>query len=98
MESRGVLLEKLNKVSCIHFVKKRGAILEIIDIDFFNRSSDDFLAALFDYLLNIIVFSASLVVGFCFFNSTTVASFHSERAGWGGLFMFHVGEMGTVIL
>jgi len=93
MESRGVLLEKLNKVSCIHFVKKRGAIIEFIDVDFFNHSADDFLAAVFGYLLNIIVFSASLVVGSCFFNSTTVASFHSERAGWGGLFMFDVGEM-----
>ncbi len=52
MESRGVLLEMLNKVSCIHFVKKRGAILEFIDVDFFNRSADEFLAAVFGYLLN----------------------------------------------
>jgi hypothetical protein len=74
MESRGVLLEMLNKVSCIHFKKKRGAILEFIDVDFFNRSADEFLAAVFGYLLNTIVVSASLVDGFGFFNSTTVAS------------------------
>ena len=61
MESRGVLLEMLNKVLCIHFVKKCGAILELefIYVDFFN--------AIFGYLPNTIVFSASLVDGFGFF-------------------------------
>jgi len=69
MESRGVLLEMLNKVLCIHFVKKCGAILELefIYVDFFNRSADEFLAAIFGYLPNTIVFSASLVDGFGFF-------------------------------
>jgi len=79
----------LNKVLCSHFVKKRGAILEFIDVDFFNRSADEFLAAVFGYLLNTIVFSASLVDGFCFFNSTTVASLailssHKPRLCWIG--------------
>ena len=72
MESRGDHLEMLNKVSCIHFVKNCGAILEFIGVDFFNRSADEFLAAVFGCLLNTIVFSASLVDGFGFFNSTTV--------------------------
>jgi hypothetical protein len=36
-------------------VKKRGAIIEFIDVDFFNHSADDFLAAVIGYLLNTIV-------------------------------------------
>ena len=73
METRGVLLEMLEEVSCVHLVKKCGTILELVDVDFFNRSTDEFLATVFGCLPETIVFSTSLVHGFGFFQ------FHHSR-------------------
>ncbi len=67
MEACGVLLKMLEEVSCIHLVKKCGAILELVDVDFFNHSTDEFLATVFGCLPDTIVFSTSLVHGFGFF-------------------------------
>ncbi len=67
MESRGALLKMLEEFSCIYLVKKRGTIFKFVDVDFFNRGADEFLAAIFGCLPNTIVFSASLVDGFSFF-------------------------------
>jgi hypothetical protein len=67
MESRGVLLKMLEEFSCIYLVKERGTIFKFVDVDFFDRGADEFLAAIFGCLLNTIVFSASLVDGFGFF-------------------------------
>ena len=80
MESRGVLFEMLKEVSCIHFVKKCGAILEFIDVDFFDHDACEFLAAIFGCLPNTIVSSASLVDGFGFFQC-----FHRCVFGFGDL-------------
>ena len=73
MEACRVLLEMLEEVSCVHLVKKCGTILEFIDVDFFNRSTDEFLATVFGCLPETIVFSTSLVHGFGFFQ------FHHSR-------------------
>ncbi len=67
MESRGVLLKMLEEFSCIYLVKERGTIFKFVDVDFFDRSVDEFLAAIFGCLSTTIVFSASLVDGFGFF-------------------------------
>jgi hypothetical protein len=57
----------LKEFSCINLVKERGTIFKFVDVDFFNRGADEFLAAIFGCLPNTIVFSASLVDGFGFF-------------------------------
>jgi hypothetical protein len=67
MESRGVLLKMLKEFSCIYFVKEHGTIFKFVDVDFLDRGADEFLAAVFGCLPNTIVFSASLVDGFGFF-------------------------------
>jgi hypothetical protein len=67
MESPGVLLEMLEEFLCIYLVKERGTIFKLVDVDFFDRGADEFLAAIFDCLPNTIVFSVSLVDGFGFF-------------------------------
>ncbi len=67
MEACRVLLEMLEEVSCFHLVEECGTILEFVDVDFFNRSTDEFLAAVFGWLPKTIVFSTSLVHGFGFF-------------------------------
>jgi len=74
MEACGVLLEMLEEVSCIHPVKKCGANLELVDVDFFNRSTDEFLATIFGCLPDTIVFSTSLVhcFGFCQFHHSRI--------------------------
>ncbi len=74
MEACRVLFEMLNEVSYVHLVEECGTNLEFVDVDFFNRSMDEFLATVFGCLPKNIVFSTSLVHGFGFFNSTTVAS------------------------
>ena len=68
-----VLLEMLKEVSCFHLVEECGTILKFVDVDFFNRSTDEFLAAVFVCLSKTIVFSTSLVHGFGFFQ------FHHSR-------------------
>jgi hypothetical protein len=67
MESRGVLLEMLKEFLCIYLVKECGTIFKFVDVDFFDRGRDELLAAIFGCLSNTIVFSASLVDGFGFF-------------------------------
>ena len=67
MESCGVLLEMLKEFLCIYLVKECGTIFKFIDVDFFDRGADEFLAAIFGCLPNTKVFSASLVDGFGFF-------------------------------
>jgi hypothetical protein len=67
MESRGVLLKMLKEFLCIYLVKVCGTIFKFVDVDFFDRGADEFLAAVFGCLPNTIVFSASLVGGFGFF-------------------------------
>ncbi len=48
-------------------MEKCGTILEFVDVDFFNCSTDEFLAAIFGCFPKAIVFSTSLVHGFGFF-------------------------------
>jgi hypothetical protein len=67
MKSRGVLLKMLEEFSCIYLVKERSTIFKFVDVDFFDRGADEVLAAIFGCLSNTIVFSASLVDGFGFF-------------------------------
>jgi hypothetical protein len=67
MESCGVLLEMLEEFSCIYLVKECGTIFKFVDVDFFDRGADEFLAAIFGCLPNTLVFSVSLVDGFGFF-------------------------------
>ena len=50
MEACRVLLEMLKEVSCFHLVEECGTILEFVDVDFFNRSTDEFLATIFGCL------------------------------------------------
>jgi hypothetical protein len=50
MEACRLLLEMLEEVSCVHLVEECGTILEFVDVDFFNRSTDEFLATIFGCL------------------------------------------------
>ncbi len=68
MESCGILLEELKEVTCKHLVEDCSAILQFVDVDFFNRSVDEFLAAIFGCLSNTVVFGASLVDGLGLFH------------------------------
>ncbi len=67
MEACRVLFEMLKEVPCVHLVEECGTILEFVDVNFFNRSTNEFLATVFGCLPKTIVFSTSLVHGFGFF-------------------------------
>jgi hypothetical protein len=58
----------LKEFLCIYLVKEGGTIFKFVDVDFFDRGADEFLAAVFGCLPNTIVFSMSLVDGFGFFS------------------------------
>jgi hypothetical protein len=67
MEACRVLFEMLKEVLCVHLVKERGTVLELVDVNFFHRSTDEFLAAVFGRFPKTMVLSTSLVHGFRFF-------------------------------
>ena len=67
------LFSRCSTRSLVHLVKERSTVLELVDVNFFHRSTDEFLASVFGRFPNTIVFSASLMHGFRFFSSTTVA-------------------------